>query len=217
MKTLLQICQEIGNTTNSEFKKNIFSMADVKEDQLDALNEALDIIWNESEYWDFRYDDTTFNTEEGVSSYTMVNGIIKEKGVYIEDKTLPLPYITDPENYLNSSVIGYYIENNKIVLIGTPQEVKTVTVKYQKIYPVLLDSTEKNYFESADATAVLNIDSRIEKAFINCLKHLTNNILNADSTDEEYTEHLIRYNKALQILKRVDKGTEDNYIKLVIQ
>ena len=39
-------------------------------------------------------------------------------------------------------------------------------------------------------------------------------MLNADQTDEDYAEHLNRYNRALAILKQVDSGSADNFVSI---
>lgn len=217
MKTFLQICQEISRKPNSELKSNIVSLSDVDAEQINTINEALSNIWNETVEWDLRHKSTTFSTVIGDSTYSMVNGIIKENGVKISGNTEPLTFLSSHEDLTDASGTPeyYWLEGNEIILYPTPDSVKTVTVKYINEYAVkTAEAVEQDFF--VNTTDVLNIPARVEKYFIDCIAHLTNQMLNADQTDEEYLEHGARYAKALQILKKADKGSLDNKPRFVV-
>jgi hypothetical protein len=210
MKTLLQICQYIGNSTNKEFS-TVNVITDVSAERLQALNLALSIIWNMARGWNLRYKKTTFSTVIAQSDYAMVNGEIQENGVKIEGVTIPLPFYPGFEYLVSSDGLPckYWVQGDYIVLYPTPSSVKVVTVKYQNIYPVkTVGNVEQDTF--INANDVLNIPTRLETYFITCLTHLTNKLLNADPSDEDYIEHNARFNESLIILKNADIGTNDN-------
>ena len=215
MKTFLEICQYISFMPNSELP-TVNGIGDVLDEERNALNRALMQVWNEVDNWDFRFKKTTFSTVAGTANYAMPAGAgyIKEYGVKIEGNTTPLRYEQNYELINPSSGLPYryWIEEGEIVLSPTPNAVKTVTVKYRNNYPVktALD-VEQDFFN--EATDTLNI-TRCEKEFIDCLGHLTNAILNADQNDEDYVEHITRYNRALSILKQVDSGSVDNFVSM---
>ena len=214
-KNFLEICQYISLMPNSELS-TVNGITDVTTEERNAINRALMVIWNEVDNWDFRYKKTTFSTEAGVAEYALPvgAGYIKENGVKIEGNNTPLIYEPNHEvlNPAEGSPTKYYIEGGDIVLYPTPTDIKTVTLKYRNNYPVITATTvEQDFF--VNATDVLNI-TRCEKEFIDCLGHYTNVLLNADPSDEDYTEHSRNYVRALAILKQVDRGAVDNFSSL---
>ena len=214
-KNFLEICQYISLMPNSELS-TVNGIADVTTEERNAINRALMVIWNEVDNWDFRYKKTTFSTEAGVAEYALPvgAGYIKENGVRIDGITNPLRY--NPNHEMVRQTTGtpyeYWIEGGELVINPAPSSIKTVTLKYRNNYPVITASTvEQDFF--VNATDILNI-TRCEKEFINCLGHYTNVLLNADPSDEDYTEHSRNYVRALAILKQVDRGAVDNFSSL---
>ena len=213
MKTLLQITQYISKMPNSELS-TVTAISDVTDEQINALNQALKTIWDYAN-WDFRYNKTTFDTVVDQADYAMVDGIIKENGIRITGVSNPLRYEPNHEVISPSMSSGipyrYWVEGNEIVLNPTPSSVKTVTVKFTSKYPVKTSGGAlKTEFDLDSSTDFLNIPERIEPEFIRCLGHLTNEILNADQTDEDYLEHNLRYKKAISDLQLADRGSSDN-------
>lgn len=211
MKTFLEICKKIGNMPNSELSSNIKTLADVTDKQINALNGALLTIWGLTVGWNLRFARSTFKTVVGKSEYNRVSGNICKKGISINGNYLSL--IENPEKLTEQSgtPTGYYIEGAYIVLHPKPADVYTVTVKYRNRYSVS-GSEDQDCFSAA--TDTLNIPEDIETEFIQCLGHLTNQILVGKPTNKHYLEHSTRYASALRILKMADRGTEDSTIRL---
>ena len=216
MQTFLQIAQTISYMPNSELS-TINGIADITNEERNAINEALKTVWNESSTFDFRYKKITFPTVIGQADYDMPIGYIKDKGVKISGNTYPLRYEPNYEDI--TQVAGepyrYWVEDSKIVLDPIPKTVKTVSVKYRNKYPVKT-ALEVEQLRLVNATDVLNIPERVELEFIDCVGHMANLMLNADQTDEDYAEHLLRYKQSLQILKQIDRGAADNFSSIIL-
>jgi hypothetical protein len=213
MQTFLQIAQYISLMPNSELS-TVNGITDVTDEEKNAINRALLQVWNETSYYNFRFAKTTFPTVIAQSDYPLPAdvGYIKDKGLRIDGNTSPLCYEPNFEDV--TQVAGepyrYWLEGDNIVLDPIPNTVKTVTMKYRTKLPVITSGLVKQA-KFIDATDVLNIPARVECEFIDCIGHMTNLMLNADQTDEDYAEHNLRYKNALAILKQVDRGAVDNF------
>lgn len=214
MKTFLEICQYIGNSPNSELSEDITSLGELDSEQLNAINKALGEIFFLAP-WEFRGTKSDITTVIGQAEYPMVNGVIKENGVKLDGKLLTYEQDFEFLDPASGAPTKYYKEGEDLVIYPTPVATGTLRVKYRNDKPVkAVDSTEKDFLEvSSD---VLNIPQRLERLFLDFLAHRTNEILNADQTDEEYLEHQYRGVKAYQMLKEADKGTEDKEIGFMI-
>ena len=200
---------------NSELDTDIISISDVTDEQLNALNRSLLTIWGETVGRNMRLAKTNFNTEVGVSDYALPSGNIIKNGVKLNGTLIP--FVQDIEELAERSGTPdrFTIQGDKLVFYPTPNAIMTVNLKYRTKYAVL---TSENVAKStfASGTDVLNISERIEDEFINCLGHLTNQLLNGKPTSKYYAEHEKRYITALQLLKMVDEGTEDSYPSISI-
>jgi len=205
MKTFLQIAKEISYKTNSELS-TITTIADVDSEQLAAINDALRVLWN-AEKWDFREDSSTFNTVIGQKYYTWINDI-QQNGLIIDSTSLKFKNLkAEPDASGNPNSYGK--EKGQLRLYPTPSSIKAVTVWFYHDYPVLADDgTPKRTF--TDTNDVLNIDEFLEDLAIDCIAHLSNEILNGDSSDTDYLEHKLRYLESYKLLRSADLGTLDN-------
>lgn len=214
MKNLLEILQFISYTTNSEVKK-IQTFKSVKPEYVNGLNRAVRVLYYMKD-WGFRNRVMRFAEAYKNHSYNiMPNGVLKENGVKVE--LSPLSYDESILLILDASgrfsTFGkpskYCVdENDNIVLYPTPDKNYAMTVEYLDLCPVIsIDNDFKSEFKNEGDT--LNIKSRLEPLFIDCLAYLSNEILNGDPTDEDYMEHKIRKSEVFRLLEIADNSSID--------
>lgn len=214
--TLLNLYNKITGQAWSMFDTDAEGADDFEPAVISSIQKALSYLWCSYKF-PFRVKTFNFNTSINKDSYKLPNGniikkVVKGSEVYAVkyNKTF-LDYLSDYETLEDKTgkPQGFYIENDKIFLYPTPDDVYKISIEYLNTFAVLSsDGISKANLE--EETDYIDIPEKYEDLFANALLPLAQLYNIASEQDENYSAYKKQFDSAYKILIEFTQGIDIN-------
>ena len=203
----LSLYQECAGQPWSMFDSDPDSVEDFESGMKISINKAISTIWN-LQPWAFRKDTLTFKIKTGTNEYSVPDGDICTKvisgktryDVKIDGKKLGyIENYEDLDELLTGKPENFFVEDEKIYFDKLPDKSYEVTIKYL-LNPYGLDGKKKKIYELQKDDDYINISTKYETKFKNCVISLAMMYAIAEETDENYSAYKKQYDDAINVL-----------------
>ncbi len=104
---------------------------------------------------------------------------------------------------------GFYVKGDKLYLFNIPDDVYTIEIEYYTLV-IGYNKEEEDIYTLEEEDDIIEIPEKYEVLFKNALKTLSLAYSIADTTDENYEQYMIQYNRAYKLLIDYCSGIELN-------
>ena len=173
-----------------------------------SIQKALSEIWC-SYNFPFRLKTQKIKTKINKSDYSLPNGKIFIKTINGKEKysikcgNTFLNYLDNFEEIDVEETSGepsaFYVKGDKLYLYPAPDNTYNVEIEYYTLV-VGQNEDEEDIFTLQDENDTLDIPEKYEVLFKNALKTLSLAYSIADTTDENYEQYMLQYDRAYKLL-----------------
>lgn len=181
-----------------------------------SIQKALSELWC-SYNFPFRLKTQKLKTKINKSEYDLPDGKIFIKTINGQEKysikcgSNFLNYLDNYEELELENISGeptaFYVKGDKLYLHPMPDDVYTIQIEYYTLV-VGLNKNEDEIYTLEDEDDTLDIPEKYEVLFKNALKTLSLAYSIADTTDENYEQYMIQYDRAYKLLIDYCSGIE---------
>lgn len=209
---------EVAEQAWSMYDADVTSKDEFESALRSSIQKALSELWL-SYNFPFRLKTKRIITRENRNNYDLPDGKIfiktingKERYSVKCGKTF-LEYLSSYEELdLDEEQTGeptsFYVKGDKLYLYPVPDDVYNIYIEYYTL-AVGEDKNEDVIYTLSDEDDILDIPEKYEVLFKNALKTLSLAYSIADTTDENYAQYMIQYERAYKILIDYCTGLEE--------
>ena len=212
--TFIDIYNEVAGQAWSMYDGDADSIDEMESALKSSINKALSEIWC-SYPFPFRNKSYTVTTSSGNAIYSTPNGNIVKKtvsGNQVYSIRIGKNYLEFLDDYeiledKEGKPIGFYIQNDNLVLYPTPDDNYTVTIEYLTL-AIGEDDFGDSVYSLQNDNDTIDIPEKYENIFKNAL--ITKSMLYAIASeqDENYSGYKEQYDKAYKILINYTSGID---------